>query len=304
MPGHNDTAAAGREENAGGGDSIGAIIDAALNRAAIDGWDGLTLTAIADEAGMSLAALSSHVGSVSDILDAFSRRIDRAMLAEADDEPDAFAEQPVKDRLLALIMARLDALEPHRPALRRLADRAERGIPALDLICGQGMRLQRSMGWLAAAAGIEARGLSGLARRQALAAIYLATLRAWLKDDTDDKARTMKTLDGLLDRAGRWSRAAKHFTQRGSRWGRRDKTARAGMAPDGPLADPRDPPAPSGDPAPAATPRLRRPDQRVARIAATVFAENTQPMSVHDGRYARAAIFVQCKNDLDLPASL
>ncbi|GGB24062.1 hypothetical protein GCM10011505_01650 [Tistrella bauzanensis] len=259
MPGHDDTAAAGPEEKAGRGekagrdDRIGGIIDAALNRAAIDGWDGLTLTAIADEAGMSLAALSSHVGSVSDILDAFSRRIDRAMLAEADDEPDAFAEQPVKDRLLALIMARLDALEPHRPALQRLADRAGRGIPALDLICGQGMRLQRSMGWLAAAAGIEARGLSGLARRQALAAIYLATLRAWLKDDTDDKARTMKTLDGLLDRAGRWSRAAKHFTQRGSRWGRRDKTAQAGMAPDGPLADPRDPPAPSGDPAPAAT---------------------------------------------------
>ncbi|MAM73348.1 hypothetical protein [Tistrella mobilis] len=189
-------------------DAEARIIDAALARAAIDGWDGLTLPGIAEEAGMSLSELSGHVGSVSEILDAFSRRIDRAMLTEAEDEPQEFAAQPVKDRLMALIMARLDALEPHRAVMQRLADRSDRGIPALDLICGQGMRLQRSMGWLAAAAGLESRGIAGLARRQGLAAIYLATLRAWLKDDSEDRAKTMKTLDRLLDRAGRWSRMA------------------------------------------------------------------------------------------------
>jgi len=57
------------------------------------------------------------------------------------------------------------------------------------------------MGLALEAAGLSADGLSGLAARKGLAAVYLSTMRTWVKDDSDDMATTMAALDKALDRA-------------------------------------------------------------------------------------------------------
>jgi hypothetical protein len=62
-------------------------------------------------------------------------------------------------------------------------------------------RTDRSGAAMLAAAGISADGLRGLVRIQGLKAIYLCTLRAWMRDDTADMANTMAALDGALRRA-------------------------------------------------------------------------------------------------------
>jgi hypothetical protein len=49
-------------------------------------------------------------------------------------------------------------------------------------------------------ARISSSGMKGLIRTKGLAAIYLATLRVWLKDDSPDMAKTMASLDGYLRR--------------------------------------------------------------------------------------------------------
>ena len=54
------------------------------------------------------------------------------------------------------------------------------------------------MRWTLEAAGLEAEGLIGLARVRVLGLLYLSVLRAWLKDETEDMAATMKALDGRL----------------------------------------------------------------------------------------------------------
>jgi ubiquinone biosynthesis protein COQ9 len=51
------------------------------------------------------------------------------------------------------------------------------------------------------AAGISAGGLAGIIRAKGLTAVYLTALGAWLKDDSEDKARTMAALDKALGRA-------------------------------------------------------------------------------------------------------
>jgi hypothetical protein len=65
------------------------------------------------------------------------------------------------------------------------------------------------MGLMLEAAGVPSDGIRGAIKSKALAAIYAATLRDWLKDDTTDKSPTMAALDGRLRRAEGWSNSLK-----------------------------------------------------------------------------------------------
>lgn len=168
-------------------------VDAALAIAADHGWGAVSLAAVAEQAGTSLAALYAVLPSKGAILDAFARRIDRATLAGvAIDAQDAGS---VRDRLFDVVMRSFDALEPHRRAVAALVSDLPRD--PLAAIC-QGARLLRSLAWMAAAAGVDTSGLLGALRVKALGAAYLVVLRAWLADESEDKARTMAALDRAL----------------------------------------------------------------------------------------------------------
>ena len=67
-------------------------------------------------------------------------------------------------------------------------------------LCGLAS-LARSMACMLEAADLSASGLRGIVRIKALSAIYLATLRVWLRDESPDLSRTMASLDRHLRRA-------------------------------------------------------------------------------------------------------
>jgi hypothetical protein len=54
-------------------------------------------------------------------------------------------------------------------------------------------------------AGLSDTGLHGRLRVAALLGVWMATQRVWLRDDTDDRARTMAALDRHLRRLFAWS---------------------------------------------------------------------------------------------------
>jgi len=168
-------------------------VDAALEIAAERGWRAVTLAAVADGAGVSLAELYAVLPSTGAILDSFARRIDRATLAGV--EIDAKDSGTIRDRLFDVIMRSFDALEPHRRAVAALVSDLPR--QPLAALC-QGARLLRSLAWMAAAAGVDTSGPFGVLRVKALAAAYLIALRAWLGDESGDKAQTMAALDRAL----------------------------------------------------------------------------------------------------------
>ncbi|SMF46122.1 transcriptional regulator, TetR family [Tistlia consotensis] len=180
-----------------------AAIEAALKLAAERGWRALGLADIAEAAGLSLAELHPRLGSKQALLDAFARRVDAEVLAEA--APDA--GESARDRLFDVLMRRFDALQPHRLALGNILQDQLRA-PG-EALCSLA-QLGRSMAWMLAAAGIPSEGLAGLLRVKGLAAIYLATLRVFLRDDSADLSKTMAALDGYLRRvewlAGRLQR--------------------------------------------------------------------------------------------------
>ena len=171
------------------------VIETALRLAAERGWADLSLAEIAEAAGLPLSKVYPLYPSKQAILAAFSRQIDAAVLAEVEAEDDP--EGSARDRLFDVLMFRFEALRPYREGLGNiLLDQVRDPLGALAAFGG----LRRSMALMLEAAGISAEGLKGIARVKGLAAIYLATMRVWLRDDSLDLAKTMAALDGQLRR--------------------------------------------------------------------------------------------------------
>ncbi|WP_336080195.1 TetR family transcriptional regulator [Thalassospira sp. CH_XMU1448-2] len=175
------------------------LIDAALKLAAEKSWHDVTMIDIARSAGLSLADCHAHCNGKGDLLRRFIRKIDHEVLADLD--ADDFNE-PGHDRLIAVIMARFDALADYRPALRSII--AARG----DLGPADSIRAIKShfgsMRWMLDASGFRTSGLHGSLRVTGLTAIYARTFRQWLDDDSTDFGPTMAYLDRELSRAADW----------------------------------------------------------------------------------------------------
>jgi AcrR family transcriptional regulator len=175
------------------------VLAAALELAASRGWAEVALADIAAAAELSLAELYALYPSKAAILAAFSRDVDRRVLADIGEAVTA-EDETARDRLFDVLMRRFDALDAHKAGVEAVLHASRRD--PLAVVAGTG-QLLRSMSLMLESAGISSTGLVGLLRTKALAAIYLATMRDWLRDDTADKAKTMAALDGRLRRAER-----------------------------------------------------------------------------------------------------
>ena len=171
-----------------------AVVETAMKLAAQQGWRGLSLAEIADEAKLPLSEVLPAFPSKQAVLSEFVRRIDSAVLESLDKEP---LEGSARDRLFDLLMRRFDALQPYRGALANIAwDEARDPCAVACGLC----RLRRSLSQMLEAAGLASDGCQGHLKLKGLAGIYLCTLRTWLKDDSEDMSKTMAALDRQLNR--------------------------------------------------------------------------------------------------------
>jgi AcrR family transcriptional regulator len=123
--------------------------EAALALAADRRWDQISLRDIALAAGAPLADLYAEAPGKIALLDHLSRTLDRQALASAEADGSA----ATIDRLFEAVMARLEAMEPHRIALIAMAK--SEGMLALA------PRLPRTAKALLEAAGIDTGGVRG-----------------------------------------------------------------------------------------------------------------------------------------------
>ncbi len=166
-------------------DLLDKAADAALGLAEERLWSEITLRDIAAVAGVGFADLYSRAPGKSALLERLSVRFDRAALNTAELEPAAEAH----DRLFEAVMARLEAMEPHRAALVAIG-RSE-GLAAI------GPRLPRTARALLESAGIDTSGFAGAARVAAMTAVWTRTLVVW-RDDEGALNRTMAEIDKQL----------------------------------------------------------------------------------------------------------
>ncbi len=169
------------------------IIRAAMRLAEKKGWRALTLSEIARSAGVGLGAVHKRFANKMAILDAFSREVDRAVLAKV---APAEEEGP-RDRLFDVLMTRLEVLAPYKPALKRIAADLRTSPLLAAGLCGASARAQY---WMLTAAGIDADGPEACLRVPGLMALQARIMPVWLEDDDPGLARTMAVLDRQLRR--------------------------------------------------------------------------------------------------------
>ena len=169
------------------------LIDTALRLAAERGWARLSYGDIAAVAKVPLSKAYPVFASKAAILAGFSAMIDAKVLDELEDDEEGDA----RDRIFDVLMNRFEALQPYRLGLGNILLDMTRDPCAAACAAGS---LRRSMALMLEAAGLSASGAKGLLRVKGMAAIYLATLRVWLRDDSLDLAKTMAALDGYLRR--------------------------------------------------------------------------------------------------------
>ena len=184
---------------------------AAMRAAAGIGWRRTRLADIAEEAGLTLAELHARYTSKQALLDGLVRDIDRIVLAGAQQSKDD-EEASYRDRLFDILMQRFDALNPYKDGLRAVV-RDAGGGGITEILCG-GCRLLRSMRWMLEAAGISTAGWLGGLRVKGLSVVFAATVNVWLRDDSEDMAKTMAALDRNLKRAEQFATMQSPFRRR------------------------------------------------------------------------------------------
>lgn len=166
-----------------------AAVEALMRLAAEQPWSDIEVGDIAREAGLSLADLRELFPSKGAVLGGLSRIIDRTVL-EGDGAD--LAEEPTRERLFDVLMRRLDAMTPYKPALRRISY-ALRGDP-LAMLALNGVALN-SHRYMLAAAGIDTEGPLGRLKLQGVVIAFARVVETWLEDDDPALARTLARLD-------------------------------------------------------------------------------------------------------------
>jgi ubiquinone biosynthesis protein COQ9 len=171
-----------------------ALAPVIARHAAFDGWNHAARAAAAAELGIPAgrAALAFPGGAV-DMIDAWFTSLDEAMAAAVPAE--RIAAMTIRQRITALVMARLEAAAPEREALRRAL--------SILLLPRNAARAAR-LGWRAAdriwhLAGDTATDLNHYTKRATLAGVYAATALVFLDDASEDFADTRAFLARRID---------------------------------------------------------------------------------------------------------
>lgn len=171
----------------------GRIIDAALALATERAWSGVSLRDIAERAGMGLVEMRQHFSTKGEVLAAFVRAVDDAMLTAL---PEVGGDDLKRDQLFEIVMARFDALAPYKAALKSISADSSADMALIKALAA-------SQAWMLEAAGIGSGGIDGGVRVAGLATVYASVYRTWLHDDDPGQARTMAVLDRRLRRGER-----------------------------------------------------------------------------------------------------
>ena len=170
------------------------VLDAALMHAVFDGFSDKLLARAGEESGAGkpdLARLFPN-GPLS-LVEAFSEAADAGMeksLAAMD-----LKAMKIRQRIAAAVMARIEAVRPHKEAARRAA-----AFLTLPPHAALGARLvYRTVDAMWRAVGDTSTDFNFYTKRGILAGVYSATLMRWFTDQSPDEGETTAFLAARIE---------------------------------------------------------------------------------------------------------
>ena len=181
--------------------------------AVFDGWRSKAVESAAAQSGVDPAqARLAFPKSQPAMIDAYIQAVDREMAERL--TPQKLAKMKIREKIRALVWARLDIMGPAREAVRT----------ALAILAmPQNVPLAARVGWRSAdlmwrLAGDTSTDYNHYTKRMTLGAVYGSTLLSWLDDNSDDWTETSAFLDRRIDNVmqfEKWKaqwRAQEHFS--------------------------------------------------------------------------------------------
>ncbi|BCA63225.1 RpsU-divergently transcribed [Sphingomonas sp. HMP9] len=177
--------------------------------AAFDGWSDAARDMAAQAEGIDtdIAALAFKDGPV-DMIDAWFAHIDRVMLAAV--PPERLALMKIREKITALVEARLDATSIDRESLRRAL-----AVLALPQNLAKATRLGwRTVDTIWRAAGDVATDYNYYTKRTILLGVYASTITVFLDDDSEGLAETRAFLGRRISGIMQFEKAKAGFLKR------------------------------------------------------------------------------------------
>ncbi|SFN97233.1 COQ9 family protein [Sphingomonas sp. OK281] len=177
--------------------------------AAFDGWSDAArdMAAQAEAIDTDIAPLAFKDGPV-DMIDAWFAHIDGVMLAAV--PPERLALMKIRERITALVEARLNATSIDRESLRRAL-----AILALPQNLAKATRLGwRTVDTIWRAAGDVATDYNYYTKRTILLGVYASTITVFLDDESEGLAETRAFLGRRIDGIMQFEKAKAGFLKR------------------------------------------------------------------------------------------
>ena len=166
------------------------ILLTTLPHAAFDGWTRRALKAGVADAGLTPdMALRTFPGGINQLVDQLADWADRRMLVDL--AAQDLAAKRIRDRITAAVKARLQVMDPHPEAARRLF--AYLALPPNAPLAARLTWRTVDVMWYAA--GDDASDFNYYTKRGLLAPVYTTTALCWLADTSDGHADTWAYLD-------------------------------------------------------------------------------------------------------------
>jgi hypothetical protein len=168
-----------------------------LRLIAKNGWESLSLEAIAKASKSSVANVKKHFGDKSKIIPFLVTYVTRATIKSVG---KVDVSQTPRDRLFEIMMARCDVLQQNRIAFQAIVKALKNDSrTAASLLLAQREAMQSMLHHV----GLADHGLRQHITVVGLMGVYAATVWAWHRDETIDMSRTMAALGRALSAANR-----------------------------------------------------------------------------------------------------
>jgi AcrR family transcriptional regulator len=175
------------------------IVDRTLALAAEVGWERVRLRRVAEDLGITLPDLLAHYRDLDAVADAWFRRALDAMLVPTE---AGFADLPARERVYLVMVRWFEAQRDQRAVVGQMLatklypSHPHHWVPAI-------FHLSRLIQWVRDAACLDAPGRWRQVEEVGLTLLFLATLRVWLRDETEDMSVTRRFLRRRLKEADR-----------------------------------------------------------------------------------------------------
>lgn len=190
-----------------------AVLEKALEHAPALGFSDALLARAGKDAGVG-AEMMLHLfpEGISSLVAGFSERCDAQMeqsLAQRD-----LAAMKVRERIAAAVLARLDALKPHKDAARRAA-----AFLMLPPNAALGLRLvYQTVDAMWRAVGDTSTDFNFYTKRAILGGVYSSTLLRWFNDESEDEGDTRAFLDARIENVMQFEKLKSEMRARTKGW--------------------------------------------------------------------------------------